>query len=177
MGLTDPLRPDIRDAVAQCHSAGIRVIMITGDYPTTARVIATQAGLPDGEVLTGSELAALDEAALRERLRNVHTCARITPAQKLRLVQALQASGEAVAMTGDGINDAPSLKQADIGIAMGSGSDVAKDVAELVLLDNNYHTIIAAIEEGRRTMENVRKVIVYLFSSVLDELILIGGVS
>ncbi len=165
IGLTDPLRPDIPEAVAQCRSAGIRVIMITGDYPTTARVIATQAGLPDGEVLTGSELAALDEAALRERLRNVHTCARITPAQKLRLVQALQASGEVVAMTGDGVNDAPALQAAHVGIAMGlRGTDVAREASDLVLVDDRFSAIVRAIRSGRRIFDNLGLAMRYIFA-------------
>ncbi|MFM8863580.1 MAG: cation-translocating P-type ATPase [Limnohabitans sp.] len=165
IGLTDPLRPDIREAVAQCHSAGIRVILITGDYPATARVIAAQAGLPEGQVLTGSMLAALDDAGLREHLRGVHICARISPAQKLRLVQALQAAGEVVAMTGDGVNDAPALQAAHVGIAMGlRGTDVAREAADLVLVDDRFSAIVRGIRSGRRIFDNLGLAMRYLFA-------------
>lgn len=165
IGLTDPLRLDIREAVAQCHSAGIRVVLITGDYPATAQVIAAQAGLPEGEVLTGAELAALDDAALCERLRQVHICARITPAQKLRLVQALQANGEVVAMTGDGVNDAPALKAAHVGIAMGlRGTDVAREASDLVLVDDRFSAIVHGIRSGRRIFDNLALAMRYIFA-------------
>ncbi len=165
IGLSDPLRPDIRQAVAQCQSGGIRVIMITGDYPATARVIAAQAGLPEGEVLTGSELAELDNAALRERLRKVHICARITPAQKLRLVQALQANAEVVAMTGDGVNDAPALQAAHVGIAMGlRGTDVAREASDLVLVDDRFSAIVHGIRCGRRIFDNLGLAMRYIFA-------------
>jgi len=165
IGLTDPLRPDIQDAVAQCRSAGIRVVMITGDYPATARVIAAQAGLPEGDVLTGDELAQLDDLALRERLRQVHICARITPAQKLRLVQALQASGEVVAMTGDGVNDAPALHAAHVGIAMGQrGTDVAREASSLVLVDDRFSAIVRGIRTGRRIFDNLGLSMRYIFA-------------
>ena len=165
IGLTDPLRPDIQEAVAQCHSAGIRVVMITGDYPATARVIAAQAGLPDSDVLTGDELARLDDIALRERLRSVHICARITPAQKLRLVQALQASGEVVAMTGDGVNDAPALHAAHVGIAMGQrGTDVAREASSLVLVDDRFSAIVRGIRTGRRIFDNLGLSMRYIFA-------------
>jgi Ca2+-transporting ATPase len=170
VGLTDPLRPDIRDAVAQCHSAGIRVIMITGDYPATARVIAAQAGLTeadarDGEVLTGDELAQLDDAALGQRLPQVRICARITPTQKLRLVQALQASGEVVAMTGDGVNDAPALHAAHVGIAMGQrGTDVAREASSLVLVDDRFSAIVRGIRTGRRIFDNLGLSMRYIFA-------------
>ena len=165
IGLTDPLRPDIQQAIAQCHSAGIRVVMITGDYPATARVIAAQAGLPEGEVLTGDELAQLSDDALRERLRRVHICARITPAQKLRLVQALQASGEVVAMTGDGVNDAPALHAAHVGIAMGQrGTDVAREAADLVLVDDRFSAIVRGIRTGRRIFDNLGLSMRYIFA-------------
>jgi len=169
IGLSDPLRPDIQEAVAQCRSAGIRVVMITGDYPATARVIAAQAGLQgdsvDGDVLTGDELAQLDDAALRERLRQVHICARITPAQKLRLVQALQASGEVVAMTGDGVNDAPALHAAHVGIAMGQrGTDVAREASDLVLVDDRFSAIVRGIRTGRRIFDNLGLSMRYIFA-------------
>ena len=165
IGLTDPLRPDIREAVAQCHQAGIRVIMITGDYPTTARVIAAQAGLFDGEVLTGDELAGLDDVQLQTRLARVSVCARITPAQKLRLVQALQASNEVVAMTGDGVNDAPALHAAHVGIAMGQrGTDVAREAASLVLVDDRFSAIVRGIRTGRRIFDNLGLSMRYIFA-------------
>ena len=165
MGLTDPLRPDIPEAVAQCRSAGIRVLMITGDYPATARVIAAQAGLPDSEVLTGAELEALDDMSLRQRLGDVHICARITPAQKLRLVQALQASGEVVAMTGDGVNDAPALRAAHVGIAMGQrGTDVAREASDLVLVDDRFSAIVRSIRAGRRIFDNLGMAMRYIFA-------------
>ncbi len=169
IGLADPLRPDIQEAVAQCRSAGIRVVMITGDYPATARVIAAQAGLrsdsADGDVLTGKELDQLDDAALRERLRQVHISARITPAQKLRLVQALQASGEVVAMTGDGVNDAPALHAAHVGIAMGQrGTDVAREASDLVLVDDRFSAIVRGIRTGRRIFDNLGLSMRYIFA-------------
>jgi Ca2+-transporting ATPase len=165
IGLTDPLRPDIQEAVAQCQSAGIRVVMITGDYPATARVIAAQAGLPESDVLTGDELAQLNDNALRERLRTVHICARITPAQKLRLVQAMQASGEVVAMTGDGVNDAPALHAAHVGIAMGQrGTDVAREASSLVLVDDRFSAIVRGIRTGRRIFDNLGLSMRYIFA-------------
>ena len=169
IGLSDPLRPDIQEAIAQCRSAGIRVVMITGDYPATARVIAAQAGLLDGpvhgDVLTGSELDSLDDLALRERLRQVRICARITPAQKLRLVQALQASGEVVAMTGDGVNDAPALHAAHVGIAMGQrGTDVAREASSLVLVDDRFSAIVRGIRTGRRIFDNLGLSMRYIFA-------------
>ncbi|MEN9889148.1 MAG: hypothetical protein RL559_1185 [Pseudomonadota bacterium] len=165
VGLTDPLRPNIQDAVAQCRQAGIRIVMITGDYPATARVIARQAGLPDGEVLTGAELQQLDDAALQARLPRVSVCARITPTQKLRLVQALQAQGEVVAMTGDGVNDAPALRAAHVGIAMGlRGTDVAREAAALVLVDDRFGAIVRGIGTGRRIFDNLRQSMRYIFA-------------
>ncbi|WP_210542470.1 cation-translocating P-type ATPase [Rhodoferax sp. PAMC 29310] len=170
LGLADPLRPEIAAAVAQCHTAGIRVLMITGDYPATARAIAAEAGLVsagdalDG-VLTGEELATLSDAALQARLQAVAVCARIAPAQKLRIVQALQATGERVAMTGDGVNDAPALKAAHVGVAMGGrGTDVAREAASLVLLDDNFASIVGAIRLGRRIFDNLRKSMSYILA-------------
>ncbi len=165
IGLTDPLRPDIQEAVAQCRNAGVRVVMITGDYPATARVMAAQAGLPEGEVLTGQELEQLSDDALRERLRRVHVCARITPAQKLRLVEALQANGEVVAMTGDGVNDAPALHAAHVGIAMGQrGTDVAREASDLVLVDDRFSAIVRGIRTGRRIFDNLGLSMRYIFA-------------
>lgn len=165
VSLSDPLRPDIPQAIAQCHAASIRVIMITGDYPATASVIAAQAGLPTREVLTGQEMARLDDAALRERLRQTHICARITLVQKLRLVQALQAQGEVVAMTGDGVNDAPALHAAHVGIAMGQrGTDVAREAADLVLVDDRFSAIVRGIATGRCIVDNLRLSMRYIFA-------------
>ncbi len=168
LGLQDPLRPGIPDAVAQCHTAGIRVVMITGDYPATAHAIARTAGLAQGDaagVLSGDEIATLDDAALRARMRTVAVCARVAPAQKLRIVQALQADGQVVAMTGDGVNDAPALKAAHVGIAMGGrGTDVARESAALVLLDDNFASIVGAIRLGRRIFDNVRKSMSYILA-------------
>lgn len=165
IGLTDPLRPDIAQAVAECRSAGIRVIMITGDYPATARVIADQAGLDGRLMLTGAQLDTLDDGTLREQLRQVQVCARITPAQKLRLVQALQGNGEVVAMTGDGVNDAPALHAAHVGIAMGlRGTDVAREAASLVLVDDRFSAIVRGIRSGRRIFDNLGLAMRYIFA-------------
>lgn len=158
VGLADPLRPSVPDAVRQCREAGIRVIMITGDYPQTARAIAQQAGIPAGEVLTGAELAAMDDSELARRIGTIGVCARIMPEQKLRLVEALKAAGEVVAMTGDGVNDAPSLKAAHIGVAMGGrGTDVAREASAIVLLDDDFGSIVKAVRMGRRIYDNLRK--------------------
>jgi len=163
-GLVDPLRPGVVEAVALCRSAGIRVVMITGDYPATARAIAQQAGIESGELLTGNELTSLDEEALRLRVRNVSVFARTMPEQKLRIVSMLKASGEVVAMTGDGVNDAPALKAAHIGIAMGKrGTDVAREAASLVLVEDDFGAIVSAIRAGRRTYDNVRKALGFIF--------------
>ncbi len=165
MGLADPLRAEVPDAVGQCHAAGIRVIMITGDYPATASSIARHAGLPQSEVLTGEEVERLDDAALRERLASATVCARISPMQKLRIVEALKANGEVVAMTGDGVNDAPALKAAHVGIAMGQrGTDVAREAAALVLLDDNFAAIVRGIRLGRRIFANMRSAFSYVFA-------------
>ena len=166
VALADPPRPEVPAALAECRRAGVRVVMMTGDHPATARAIAQQVGLSDRpEVSTGAELEALDDTALRERLRHVDLCARLKPQHKLRLVQLLRASGEVVAMTGDGVNDAPALKAADVGIAMGErGTDVAREAAALVLLDDSFARIVAAIRQGRRIDDNVRKATRFVFA-------------
>ena len=165
IGLADPLRPDIPDAIRQCREAGIRVVMITGDYPITAGTIAAQAGLAGGATLTGAQLAAMNDAELQSRIHDVSVCARIAPEQKLRIVQALKANGEIVAMTGDGVNDAPALKAAHVGIAMGKrGTDVAREAASLVLLDDRFLSIVHAVRLGRRIFSNMQKSMTYILS-------------
>ncbi len=166
VGLLDPPRPQAAAAVAACGRAGIRVLMMTGDHPATAQAIARQVGLPHtGQVLTGPEIDVLDDAGLRERLAGVGICARLAPVQKLRLVQALRAAGETVGMTGDGVNDAPALKAADVGIAMGErGTDVAREAAAIVLLDDSFASITAAIRQGRQIDDNLRDAIRFIFA-------------
>lgn len=163
LGLADPLREEIPAAVAACRHAGIRVVMITGDYPATAAAIATQAGIDPGRILIGAELDKLDDAALCERVRDVTVCARIAPGEKLRLVQAFKANGAIVGMTGDGVNDAPALRAAHVGIAMGQrGTDVAREAASLVLLDDRFSSIVEAIRSGRHIYQNMQKSMSYI---------------
>jgi Ca2+-transporting ATPase len=173
----DPIRPEVPAALKKIAEFGTRVIMATGDLPGTALAIAKQAGLDvtHENVLTGAQVAAMSDAELNERLDTISIFARVTPKDKLRIVKLHQKRGEIVAMTGDGVNDAPSLKAANIGIAVGSGTDVAKSVADLVLLDDNFGTIVATIEEGKQVLSNIKKVFVYLMSNALDELVLVGG--
>ena len=166
IGLEDPVRPDVRAAVAECCTAGLRVVMITGDYPATAQSIARQAGLarPDA-VLTGQDLARLSPQELAVRIGDIQVFARVVPEQKLQIVNALKARGEIVAMTGDGVNDAPALKAAHIGIAMGGrGTDVAREAASLVLLDDDFSSIVAAIRLGRRIYDNIRKAVGFILA-------------
>ncbi|WP_326939395.1 cation-translocating P-type ATPase [Actimicrobium sp. GrIS 1.19] len=163
VGLADPIRPAIAQAVRECRQAGIRVVMITGDYPATARAIAALAGLPDEQVITGAQLAATNDTELRASVRDATIFARILPEQKLRLVNALKANGEIVAMTGDGVNDAPALKAAHIGISMGErGTDVAREASSLVLLNDDFSSIVHAIRLGRRIYDNLRKAMTYV---------------
>jgi Ca2+-transporting ATPase len=165
VGFADPLRPEVAAAVRDCRSAGIRVVMITGDYPATARAIATQAGLDSGDVMTGEQLEALSDTALRERVQTVGVFARIMPEQKLRIVTALKANGEVVGMTGDGANDAPSLKAAHIGVAMGRrGTDVAREAASIVLVDDDFGSLVATVRLGRRIYDNLRKAFGYILA-------------
>jgi Ca2+-transporting ATPase len=166
LGLADPVRPGVPEAVAECYTAGIRVIMITGDYPATARSIAAQIGLkPLDDIITGAELDQMSDTELQRRIRTTCIFARAVPEQKLRIVNALKANGEVVAMTGDGVNDAPALKAAHIGIAMGGrGTDVARESAALVLLDDNFASIVSAVRMGRRIFDNLKKAMTFIFS-------------
>lgn len=165
VGLSDPLRAGVTEAVAQCGAAGIRVVMITGDYPVTAQAIAAQAGIGPGGIMTGDEVRALSDADLCARVKHVAIFARTMPEQKLRIVSALKAAGEVVAMTGDGVNDAPALKAADIGIAMGKrGTDVAREAAAIVLVEDDFGAIVVAIRLGRRIYDNIRKAIGFIFA-------------
>jgi len=166
VGLADPIRPGVTEAVRECHAAGIRVVMITGDYPGTAANIAAQINLQHlNNIITGHELDRLDDAELRRRIKTVDIFARVVPEQKLRIVNALKANGEVVAMTGDGVNDAPALKAAHIGIAMGwRGTDVAREASALVLLDDDFSSLVQAVRMGRRIFDNLRKAVVYIFA-------------
>jgi Ca2+-transporting ATPase len=165
VGLADPLRDAVPAAVADCRSAGIRVVMITGDYPTTAVAIARQAGIDATDSISGDELGRMDDAQLAQRLRSANVFARIMPEQKLRIVNALKADGEVVAMTGDGVNDAPSLKAAHIGIAMGGrGTDVAREASSIVLLDDDFASIVRAVRLGRRIYDNLRKAMGFILA-------------
>ena len=166
VGLADPVRPTVALALQECYQAGIRMVMITGDYPGTARSIARQIGLVQGEkVITGPELDNMSEEELQSQIKSVNIFARVVPEQKLRLVQALKANGEIVAMTGDGVNDAPALKSAHIGIAMGGhGTDVAREASDLVLLDDDFSSIVRAVKMGRRIFDNLKKAMAYLLA-------------
>jgi len=166
LGLADPVRPTVPAAIQECYTAGMRVIMMTGDYPLTAQRIARHIGLkPSDACITGPELEAMDDATLQERIQTTAIFARVVPEQKLRLVNALKANGEVVAMTGDGVNDAPALKSAHIGVAMGKrGTDVAREAAALVLLDDDFSSIVQAVRLGRRIYDNIRKALTYVLA-------------
>jgi magnesium-transporting ATPase (P-type) len=174
VGIIDPPRPEAAAAVGQAHRAGIRVVMITGDHPRTAARIATELGIADtgAQALTGADLDAMDEATFRAAVRATAVYARVEPAHKLRIVGALQADGNVVAMTGDGVNDAPALKAADIGVAMGkTGTEVTKEAAKMILADDNFATIVRAVREGRGILDNIRKFLRYLLSSNMGEVL------
>jgi len=177
VGMFDPPRPEARAALETCERAGIRVVMITGDHPLTAEAIARELGLlQGGRVVTGTDLRELDDAALARELPRIDVCARVSPADKMRVVEALQGLGHVVAMTGDGVNDAPALKKADIGIAMGvTGTDVAREAAAMTLTDDNFASIVAAVEEGRWVFDNIKKYLMFLLSSNVGEIGLMAG--
>jgi Ca2+-transporting ATPase len=172
-GMIDPAREEVKPLIAQCTESGIRVIMITGDHGTTARAVARDIGIA-GDVLTGDDLDKLTEEEFEKKVDTISIYARVNPGTKMRIVDTLKKQGHIVAMTGDGVNDAPALKKADIGIAMGiTGTDVAKEASDMVLLDDKFSTIIAAIEEGRGIFHNIRKFVVYLLSCNLAEVIVV----
>lgn len=177
VGMIDPPRPEAKAAVQTCETAGIRPIMITGDHPLTAQAIAGELGiLKDGRVITGVELDQMDEAQLDRDISNINVYARVSPSHKLRVVTAFQRHGHVVAMTGDGVNDAPALKKADVGIAMGiTGTDVTKEVATMTLTDDNFASIVAAVEEGRHIFGNTKKYLMYLLSANIGEIGLMAG--
>ncbi len=179
VGISDPLRAGVQQAVHRCHGAGVRVIMLTGDHPATARTIAREAGLHAGEpaVLIGSELGALDDRELDRRMERTTVVARATPIDKLRIVESLRRLGHTVAMTGDGVNDAPALRLADAGVAMGHGTEVARQAADIVLLDEDFATLVEALVEGRGFWQNIRRSVSLLLGGNLGELGLITGVS
>ncbi len=176
VGMIDPARPEAKEAIAKCKDAGIQTIMITGDYKETAFAIAKELGLAqkESEAIMGSELDSLNDAELQERVKTTKVFARVSPDHKVRIVEALKRNGNVTAMTGDGVNDAPALKKADIGVAMGiTGTDVAKNTAELILTDDNFSSIVAAVEEGRVIYDNIRKFVYFLLSCNIGEIILI----
>ncbi len=173
IGMIDPPREEVKQAVATCRRAGIRPVMITGDHPMTAKAIAIELDIttPDAQVLTGQELARMDDSDLEEAVEKVSVYARVSPEDKLKIVRALQRNGHIAAMTGDGVNDAPALRQADIGVAMGiTGTDVSKEASDMVIIDDNFATIVSAAEEGRTIYDNVRRFIKYLLASNTGEL-------
>jgi Ca2+-transporting ATPase len=179
IGMIDPPRPEAKAAVAKCGAAGIKVVMITGDHPLTAKAIATDLRIyRHGRVVTGAELDGIPDDVLQRDIGDIEVYARVSPAHKLRIVGALQALGHVVAMTGDGVNDAPALRKADIGIAMGiTGTDVTREAAVMTLTDDNFASIVAAVEEGRSIYGNIKKYLMYLLSANIGEIGLMAGAS
>lgn len=173
VGMIDPPREEVKQSVAQCKDAGIRTIMITGDHQNTALAIAKELGIADdlSQTMTGQELNEISDTELQEKVEKVRVFARVSPEHKVRIVQALKENGLIVSMTGDGVNDAPSLKQADVGVAMGiTGTDVAKGASDIILTDDNFSTIVSAVEQGRNIFQNIRKAILFLLSCNLGEI-------
>jgi len=177
VGMIDPPRPEAKAAIETCEQAGIKPVMITGDHPLTAQAVARELGLlTTGRVVTGAELEVMSEAEYECEVEKIDVYARVSPAHKLRVVTALQKRGHIVAMTGDGVNDAPALKKADIGIAMGvTGTDVTKEAAAMMLTDDNFASIVAAVEEGRGIFGNIKKYLMYLLSCNIGEIALMAG--
>lgn len=177
IGIQDPLRPEAKSTVALCKQAGIRTVMITGDHPLTAMAIAKELGLKfkRENVLTGEDMDRLSDKQLASKVKNISVYARVSPEDKIRIIDAWQENGEVVAMTGDGVNDAPALKSAHIGVALGSGTDVAKEASDLVILDDNFSTIVAAVEQGRVIYDNIKKVSTYLLSDSFSEVLLVAS--
>lgn len=173
-GIIDPPRPEVKEAVKKCRLAGIRPVMITGDHKNTAYAIGKDLNIVTSkdQVITGEELEEINDEELKEKVKNIRIFARVTPKHKLRIVRAFKQTGNIVAMTGDGVNDAPAIKEADIGIAMGiSGTDVTKEASAMILMDDNFSTIVSAVEEGRTIYDNIRKFIRYLLSCNLGEVL------
>lgn len=177
IGLHDPVRKEAPETIEICRQAGIRPIIVTGDHKLTAKAIAKEVGInvKEKNIIEGWELDKMDDRKLKKIIREIEIYARVSPKHKVRIIDAWQAVGEVVAMTGDGVNDAPAIKAADIGVALGSGTDVAKETSDLILLDNNFKTIVDAVNQGRVIFDNIRKVVTYLLSSGFTEIILIGG--
>lgn len=173
VGLLDPARKSVKPAIAACHQAGIRVIMITGDHPMTAQVIANEVGILSDNLVTGQELDSYSADRVKEVVKYTNIFARVSPEHKLQILMALQAQGHFVAMSGDGINDAPALKEANIGVAVGSGSDLAKEVADMIILDDDFASIVKAIREGRGIFDNIKKVVTYIIAVNFDEVLVL----
>lgn len=175
--LEDPVREEAKEAIQTCYRAGMRPIIITGDHGLTAKAIAKKLGIDVGNenIMEGKDLEKMSEAQFAKKIGDIQIYARVEPKHKLRIIEAWQKRGEVVAMTGDGINDAPALKQANIGVALGSGTEVAKEVADIVLLTDDFSVIVAAVEEGRAILDNIRKIVTYLLSDSFTEIVLIGS--